>query len=438
MPSKHVAIVGGGMAGLAAACSLAERSIKTTLFEAAPQLGGRTRRVEYKGLKLDNGQHILLGAYRETLRLLKLASVDESKVLQRLPLALNMRSSSTLHSVSLSTCRHLPAPFHLLFGFMFAKGLPLKSRVVAIKLMCWLKLQRFKLAQDVPLSEFLQSKGQTPALIDYLWEPLCLAALNTPIEQASAQVFCNVLRDSFAKKKQDSDLLLPRVDLSTLLAEPLSDYLTAHGGEIKLNHVVQKIQNTTLTIKDENLTFSHVIIACAPHQLDKLGMSNYPFSYQPITTIYLQYAEDVKLPQAMVGLVDGISQWVFDRGQLCGQAGLVAVIISAHAPFEITQVALAEKVSAELAVVFPHLNAPIWHKVITEKRATFSCEPALARPIVFLEKNVYLAGDYVTSGDTYSDYPATIESAVRSGIAAAAYISTPLSMIESTYMKALT
>ncbi len=418
---KHVAIIGGGIAGLAAACSLAERGIQTTLFEAGSQLGGRARCVAYKGLKLDNGQHILLGAYRETLRLLKLADVSEQQALMRLPLMLNMCNSAHKTAVSLKAWPILPAPLHILFGFLFAKGLRLNSLFSAIKLMTWLKLQNFKLQKDEALSTFLKRKNQTDELIQNLWEPLCLAALNTPLAQASAQVFCNVLRDSFAKKKHDSDLLLPRVDLSALLAEPLAAYLAAHGCEIKLNHTVQKIQvqkvqGTTLTVKDENITFSHVIIACAPHQLEKLGFTAPHFSYQPITTLYLQYAEHAKLPQAMTGLVYGLAQWAFDRGQLCGQHGLIAVIISAHAPFEITQATLAEKIAAELKAVFPQLGVPIWHKVITEKRATFSCEPALARPAAILAENIYLAGDYVASGDVYGDYPATIEGAVRSGI----------------------
>ena len=420
MPKRiSVAIIGGGMAGLAAACSLAERGIKSTLFEAAPQLGGRARRVEYKGLKLDNGQHILLGAYRETLRLLKLAGVDEQQALVRLPLMLNMRKLTNQSNVSLKAWPFLPAPLHILFGFLFAKGLSVTSRFSAIKLMVWLKLQNFKLQKDEALSTFLKRKNQTDELIQNLWEPLCLAALNTPIAQASAQVFCNVLRDSFAKKKQDSDLLLPRIDLSELLAKPLADYLSANNGEVKINHAVQKIYNTTLTIKDKNFTFSHVIIACAPHQLEKLGITSPHFSYHPITTIYLQYAKDAKLPQAMTGLVGSLAQWVFDRGQLCGQAGLMAVVISAHAPFETTQAALAEKIATELRAAFPHLHDPIWHKVITEKRATFSCEPALVSPTAMLAQNVYLAGDYVTSGNVYSDYPATIEGAVRSGVSAA-------------------
>ena len=446
--SKRVAIVGAGMAGLAAAASLAHHNIKVTVFEAAPQLGGRARRVDYKGVKLDNGQHILLGAYQQTLALLKLASVDENQALMRLPLKLSMFDLATKNTFSLQACNALPAPLHILCGLLCAKGMRFNQRLSAIKLMVWMKLNRFKLKQDEPLASFLSAKNQPETVIKNLWEPLCLAALNTPLKLASTQIFLNVLRDSFDQKKSDSTMLLPRVDLGTLIAEPLAAYIQQQGGEVKTSCVVKKIQQTEagfrLNVDNNEIDFSHVIIACAPHQLNNISVRSelieghashdvltsstrtefdlinetQVFSYQAITTIYLQYAEHIKLPQAMLGLLGSVSQWVFDQGQLGNQHGLLAVVISAHAPFEMSQDALAETVIAELKRVFPHLDTPLWTKVITEKRATFSCDANLARPITQTElENLYLAGDYIAG-----DYPATIEGAVRSGIAAAALI----------------
>jgi hydroxysqualene dehydroxylase len=445
---KHVAVIGGGMAGLAAASSLAARGIKTTLFEAAPQLGGRARRVDYQGVKLDNGQHILLGAYSATLALLKLAGVDEKQALMRLPLTLSMFDLANKSRFSLQACNALPAPLHILAGLLCAKGISFDHRLAAIKLMIWMKLNGFKLKQDEPLSHFLSAKNQPETVIKNLWEPLCLAALNTPLNLASTQVFLNVLRDSFDKKKSDSNLLLPRVDLSSLISTPLAAYIVRHGGAVKTGCTIKQIQQTEagfrLSIDDVEHAFSHVIIASAPHQLGNitvrpelveghvsnhvstsvtqtefaLNYTTQAFTYQPITTVYLQYAEHTKLPQAMTGLVSSVAQWVFDRGLLCSQHGLLAVVISAHAPFEMSQDALAETVTAELKLAFPHLETPLWIKVITEKRATFSCDANLARPQATTEiKNLYLAGDYIVG-----DYPATIEGAVRSGIAAAALI----------------
>jgi predicted NAD/FAD-dependent oxidoreductase len=143
------------------------------------------------------------------------------------------------------------------------------------------------------------------------------------------------------------------------------------------------------------------------------------FTYEPIYTVYLQYPHDVKLPQVMIGLTQTMSQWVFDRGQLNGQKGLLAVIISAKGEHQkLTHEALANQVIAELKTAFPNLPSPKWHKVIAEKRATFACTTNLKRPQQKTTiQNLYLAGDY-----TEGNYPATIEGAIQSGLSAAQLI----------------
>jgi uncharacterized protein with NAD-binding domain and iron-sulfur cluster len=148
------------------------------------------------------------------------------------------------------------------------------------------------------------------------------------------------------------------------------------------------------------------------------------FSYQPIYTVYLQYPAGTKLPRIMTGFCNQLSQWIFDRGELCGQSGLMSVVISAEGKHQdLTQTQLAEAVIQEIADAFPELPPPLWHKVIAEKRATFSCTAELKRPSTeTLIPDLYLAGDYLTSGCALNEYPATIESAVRSGIACATQI----------------
>ena len=421
--NKSVAIIGGGLAGLTAAAKLAEQGISTTLFEAAPQLGGRARRVTWKNTHLDNGQHILLGAYHHTLQLLRLIKVDEKSALLRMPLALHMSKF-----LSLEAGRYLPAPFHLLFGLLTAKGLNWLEKWAAVRFFIQLKLQGFHIAHDQPLASFLVLNQQPQKLIQLLWEPLCLAALNTPLHQASTQVFLNVLRDSFNKKRSDSNLLLPKIDLSALFADAIAAYTQKKGLQIKLNQTITKIEpvqdgfKLTNEAKDE-FHFSHVIVATSPFRISELGLAlklpKLNLSYQPIYTVYLQYPPDTKLPRMMTGLCNTLSQWVFDRSQLCGQAGLIAVIISAEGPHQkLTQQALAERVVAEMKQTFTDLPEPIWHKVIAEKRATFACTPNLQRPQTQTEwPNLYLAGDYVAG-----DYPATIEGAIRSGMACAKQI----------------
>ena len=372
----NVAVIGGGLAGLAAASALSTKGINVSIFEAAPQLGGRARSVNWKGITLDNGQHILLGAYNETLKLMQKVGLNVEQLLLRQSLNLNIHP--TLH---LKSCSWLPAPMHLLMGLLCCKGLSFADRFRAILFFCHLKKNQFTLEQDIPLKQLLIQFKQSEGLIKLLWEPLCLAALNTPIEIASAQIYLNVLKDSFDQKKTDSDLLLPRVDLSQLLIQPIANDIQTQG--------------------DINLV--------AFKQLH----------YQPIYTVYLQYPNDVQLPDVMTGLTQSISQWVFDRGQLNGQSGLLAVIISAEGRHQqLTQEALAHEVIAELRRAFPFLPTPKWHKVIAEKRATFACTHNLKRPNQHTSiPHLYLAGDY-----TEGNYPATIEGAIRSGICAAQFI----------------
>lgn len=434
----NIAIIGGGCAGLSAAATLTERGYSVTLFEASSQLGGRSRTVvvENKDLLqlLDNGQHILLGAYHATLSLLEKAGVKENEAFLRLPLQLNMVSSSAKSIFSLKSVNYLPAPLNMLVGFIFCKGLSFKDRITALTFMRHLQSSNYEIINDKPLVKFLKLHHQSAKLIQMLWEPLCLAALNTPIAKASSKIFLNVLRDSFSGHKKNSDFLIPKLDLSKIISHPLAHYIQARGGSIKLNHRIRTLVEVdngfNLETRQGTFNFSHVIVATSPARTDKL-LEQLPklktsrdktdhYQYQPIYTIYLQYPIETKLPQVMCGLSNTISQWVFDRGELCGEKGLLAVIVSAEGKHQkLTQDDLALKVAKELNQAFPQLPKPLWHKVIAEKRATFSCLPDLARPTNrTAQSNLYLAGDY-----TYARYPATIEGAVRSGIYCANLIS---------------
>ncbi|MFW5439977.1 MAG: hydroxysqualene dehydroxylase HpnE [Methylophilaceae bacterium] len=434
--STHVGIIGGGVAGLAAAAKLAEKGIETTIFEAGSQLGGRARNVavEFNSqvTQLDNGQHILVGAYQQTLKLLELAGINEKKAFMRLPLTLDIKSLNHQSSFKLSTPRYLPFPINQLFGFLFCKGLILKDRFSVIKFMLNIKQSGYRLSTDIPLKEYLTQKKQSESVIALLWEPLCLAALNTPLHLASSRVFLNILKDTFSHKKSNSDFLLPKLGLSQLFAQPISRYILEKHGHVLTNHRVSDVKASEkgfrIKSKNKNKTFefSHVIVAIASKRLKNIvaglpALSNITaitehYRYQPIYSVYLQYPSHIKLASPMIGLSGTISQWVFDRGILCGQQGLLAVVISAEGKHQkLTHDALALKVAHELHQVFPILGKPLWHQVIAEKRATFSCEVNLARPAnKTRQPNLFIAGDY-----TYQDYPSTIEGAVRSGIKAA-------------------
>lgn len=400
---RRVAIVGGGYAGMAAAVELAARAIPATVFEAAGVAGGRARRIRARGIELDNGQHILAGAYTELFRLMRTVGVPEGALL-RVPL--EIRSFSGFHFRAL----WLPAPFGLLGGLLAARGLALRERLGAARFVVAMKRKRFRLAHDISVAELLEAHAQHGRIGHLLWRPLCTAALNTPPEQASANVFLAMLRDTLSGPGEASDLLLPRVDLSRLFPEPAAEFVRAHGGELRLNARVTDLDAL-------RSRFGAVIVAVGPHQLKALLPQIAPdYTYQPIYTCYLQYSERVGLPFPLMALTDGLVQWVFDCGALGGAPGRLACVISAAGDHQgMSQEQLVATCERELRAELPELAASLWWRLIAEKRATFTCAPHLQRPAAETPlPGVFLAGDY-----TDSEYPATLEAAVRSGVRAA-------------------
>lgn len=422
-----VAIIGAGYAGLAAAVELASQGVSVTVFEAARQLGGRARRVDYRGMALDNGQHILLGAYRETLRLMRMTGADPAALLLRLPLQLVIPDRFRLKAAL------LPAPLHLALALLTARGLTWEERYSAMRFMSAMRRRNFRIGDDIEAEKMLTVHGQAGNLRRYLWEPLCVAALNTPLATASAQVFLNVLRDSLAGSRSDSDMLLPLADLTQLFPDHAAAFLNSHGGKIEYSRPVLAVKTEMAGFSLETRMgpekFDQVICAVPPQRLAALT-ANLPelaearaqvdrFGYQPIYSVFLQYPSTTRMHAPMIGLHGGITQWVFDLGQLNRKTGLLCAVISAEGPHQkLDHDELALRVNKELRTALPGLPPPLWHKVIAEKRATFACGPGLKRPSqVTPLPNFFLAGDY-----TAGDYPATLESAVRSGVKCAQLI----------------
>jgi hydroxysqualene dehydroxylase len=187
--AAHVAVIGAGWAGLAAAVALSGRGVPVTVFEASRSLGGRARRIAAEGVELDNGQHILIGAYRDTLAIMRRVGADPQALLLRLPLELRYAGGFHLRAP------RLPYPLNLLMGMLEARGLPAKSIFAALRFMRWLKNGGFRIEPDCSVSSMLDAHGQIGPLRTFLWEPLCVSALNTPPDRASAQVFVNIIRD---------------------------------------------------------------------------------------------------------------------------------------------------------------------------------------------------------------------------------------------------
>ncbi|KAF0205417.1 MAG: squalene-associated FAD-dependent [Gallionellaceae bacterium] len=426
-----VGIIGGGYAGMAAAATLAARGVPVTVFESAKQLGGRARGVWHNDTQLDNGQHILLGCYHDTLKLIAQVGGDVGQDFLRLPLQL------TLHNRFELKAPRLPAPLHLLVALLSAKGLSLSERIQAARFMLAMRDIKFKLAHDISALDLLGAHGQSEDLIRLMWEPICISALNTPTHKASAQVLLNVLRDSLNGSFADSEMLLPRLDFSALFPDRAAQYVKKHGGTVLTSCGVEAIvpldDGVELLTAQGTQRFSHVICAASPANISRLFRAVpalIPVAdqidaipYQPIYTVYLQYPAHVTLPHPMLGFDRCFAQWLFDKGRIAGQHGLIAAVISAEGLHqELDHAQLGKKVAQELREQFGITDAPLWHKVIAEKRATFSCDVNLLRPAQITPiNNLLLAGDF-----TAGDYPATLEGAVMSGIRAANTIrSTP-------------
>lgn len=404
--SMKLAVIGGGWAGISAAVELAElnkHGATVTLFEAGRTLGGRARRMGNTSPHLDNGQHILLGAYRETLALMVKLGVPPEQELQRLPLRIEDNRGFCL------ALPPLPAPFNLAWGLLTAKGVSLSEKIRTALWMQRLKRHKFKLEKDTSVAQWLEDAGQIGTLRHHLWEPLCLAALNTPVHRASAQLFANVLKDSLGSPLAGAtDLLIPKTTLSALIPDPATTWLTARGAEIRTRHRVKALTQAPAGWDVDGEHFDKIILAVAPqHVQNLLPEQTVPSDFEPIGTVYLQYSPEVKQPFPLMALYGGTGQWVVDRGN-----GLLAGSLSGGGSWEeMDDLTLAETLHQELGKPGPLPN----YQVIREKKATFTCTPGQIRPGTLTNRpGLFLAGDY-----TYGDYPATLEGAVISGQLAA-------------------
>jgi len=428
--AKKIAVIGGGWAGCAAAVKLTQSGHQVSLFESAKTLGGRARGVEIHQHTVDNGQHILLGAYQQSLKLIKTVGIDLNAAFLRLPLQMIYpEHDDGMHFVA----PRLPAPLHMLVALWRATGLRREDKLALARFSSTARWMGWQLNTDCTVAELLQRFDQTDRLCRLMWNPLCIAALNTPADRASAQVFLNVLRDSLGASRAASDMLLPRLNLTALFPQKAAEFIQSLGAEVTCSNAIKAIRKDNVSkwiiesAQPQERTFDGIIIATdatnAQRLLSDTGITLPTLTYEAITSCYLQYAAGTRLPRPMYALSDNQQQqrwgqYVFDRGQLHDdQSGLFAVVISAPEDHQQDHPSLANAIARQLADSFrrPELASPLWHQIITEKRATFSCTPALQRPPNSTGiPGLTLAGDY-----TQGDYPATLEGAIRSGIHAA-------------------
>lgn len=464
-----VAVIGAGWAGLTAAITLHRQGHSVHVFEAAHQPGGRARTVHSPGnnppLVLDNGQHILLGAYRETLSLMRWLDRWPDELLLRLPLTLERADGTTRFRAPA-----WPAPFHALAALLGAHGPSLKERVSgALPLLRPPKGTVRKTVKnadqsngishphDTPetVAQWLKRCGQSQTMIRTLWEPLCLAALNTPLDQACALLFYQVLQDSLTGSASNSHLLIPCTDLGNLWPDAAVEQLRSNpANRLRFGHTVRHIsvsatqtdhgttqgnhRRITATVDDE--TFDAIIVATSvPSARRLLGtlpcisseQQHYlqgleAFTFLPIATLTLHLEQPWQEPCAMLMLEEDrqrkhFGQWVFNQRVLNPQwPDRVTVVISdandmTQSNEDEAVAAIIEQIRRQTGKREYPLPAVKDYTLITEKRATFAAVPGLWRPDNRSPwPGVWLAGDYTDTG-----YPAVLEGAVRSGLAAA-------------------
>lgn len=451
---RRVAVVGGGWAGLAAAVRAAHDGHHVTVFEASRNWGGRARTVTLRHpteLTLDNGQHILIGAYTETLRLMHLVGVDTEAAFVRTPLRLTYPDGTGL------ALPDWPAPLDVLAGVLGARGWRWTDKLALLATAARWQATGFTCPPHTTVAELCTRLPQR--LRQEFIDPLCVSALNTPAERASGQVFLRVLKDAMFGAPKGSNLLLPRVPLGALWPEAAVHWLQQRPqpADLRLGVRVTSLQPVAAIPTEQHTAlhpawavngelFDHVVLAHSASKqasalvrqaqpaMDSESLTTWQTStlalgFEAIATVYAwanqadvfthspacQSARPPQrqhtLPHPMLALhhnAQNPAQFVFDRGQLGGPAGLLAFVVSASSTDAATLIqAVQQQAQHQLGL---HTEVV---QTIVEKRATFACTPALQRPAMHLAPGLVAAGDHIQG-----PYPATLEGAMRSGWAA--------------------
>lgn len=448
-----IAIIGAGWAGLAATHYAYKQGINVDVFEASHTLGGRARTVYNSKLScnLDNGQHILLGAYNKTLELMQQLGLNTEDLFIRHPLHIESADNSFKIKLS-SSINQLPYPYRFfaklsktkpadlifLHGLINTRGISYLEKLNLALAIRTLKSKNWLITATCTAHVWLKSQKQSKNIIKNFWQPLCIAALNTPLDKACAQLFANVLRDSLGAYPRDSDILISKVNLSELWPNQLLN-IENHNENNSLKHThisVFKGKNIT-DLKAIKNNYDAVILACnitsSIRLLNSIGANTLTqnnfldnlkkFEFNPISTISLQLKDKWHLPENMYMLTEQrelgfYGQWLFTN--IPAFPNIANIVISdakdaiKHSQNEL--ISLVTKQLQQQTKRFGAMPAVVDYQIITEKRATFYAYPALWRPDVTTPwDNVFIAGDF-----TDTAYPAVLEGAVRSGIKAAA------------------
>ena len=438
-------VVGGGFAGLAAATLLADEGARVLVLEARPHLGGRARSFvdPETGSVVDNGQHLFMGCYRETLRFLgRLGSLDRLYLQPRLHVPF-------LDPGGRASAFSLPAlpvfSWSVLWGLLRYPGLPFRGRWGLLRVAREVRRRTrgegrasADALDDRSVTSWLASLGQGTAAGERLWRPLAIAALNEDPDRASAAMLLPVLREMFMGGAAGSRLGVPRVGLSDLYTEPAAHFLRARGSEIRLRAQVRQVlfeggrASGVLLADGGRVAGAQVIAAVPPDDLLEMlpsEIASDPFfagcsrlETSPIVSVYLWFGSEITdLPFA--GLIGGEWQWLFNRRAFAGRSpaghGVTMVCSAARSFVEASRETLVRKALQDLHRFVPaSRRAVLRHSlVLKEKRAAMAplrgglaLRPPWRTPVA----GFHLAGDWTATG-----LPATIEGAVISGHACA-------------------
>lgn len=429
-----VAIVGGGLAGLAAGCALAEAGLKVTLYERRPYLGGRASSYEHPGTGevVDNCQHVLLGCCTNLLDLYRrFGAEDKIRWFDRLTF---IEPGGRRSEIGAS---FLPAPLHTAPSFLAAASLSLADKLaISRALMSFISAIPDDTSED--FLSWLKRHGQTERAIDRFWKVVLVSALNEDLDRTSVHYAAQVFRESFLKSARAGEMGVPTVPLSDLYRIG-GDYIQSRGGEVRLRASVDSIAVTNkVTIRSSNRDdiFDTAILAVPytalpkllPPEAAALSAQAARFASSPITGIHLWFDRQITdLDHAV--LLDRTIQWMFHKSRLLarhannGHAAsgsyIELVVSSSKSLVEKQRQEIIDLALAELAEFFPSVTDARLLKatVIKEVHATYSAQPlsdAYRPPAVTAWPNVFLAGDWTRTG-----WPATMEGAVRSGYKAA-------------------
>ena len=428
-------VIGAGWSGLAAAVSAASAGLTVRLIDAARQAGGRARSqsldLGFGPVVLDNGQHLLMGAYRDTLRLIDMVS-PHTATYSRKPFRLRDTSGLDLRA------GRYPAPWHLLAALAGAQGLSLAQRFAATRLMTALRLSGWRALPGETVDQMLVRHRQPEPLCERLWRPLCLSALNTASANACARTLVTILRDTLGSDASACDFIIPHTSLGDCLPRPALTWLAARDITPEWSVTARSLRagerGWTIVTREQTIGARSLILALPPAQaarllesFDHAGLTAIARRWvsalsglapAPITTVYAAWPTSAlpALPDWLMLNSSGPGEWLFDRGVHRDHRIAAIVASGCDAQGHGSPSAFAREI-AGYAARAAGLPAPRYAEAIVEKRATFSCvpdRPRIDQPEAGHLPGLWLAGDY-----TEAWYPATLESAVRSGSRAA-------------------